>query len=369
MKSKIKNRSFSATIPVIDMNDFYNHHHHLFIKKLQNAFTKVGFVGIINTPIDQQLLIDVYHSAKIFFELDEFNKNQIFDPTNSGERGYVGTSESPVGKDLHVRDKKEFLHFGRELDYDQQKRLGYPQNIWPTQVNLKTPVMLLYESFASLIEPLSAAIEEAVYAPQNYLQKMLAEGDHLFRIVRYPKSLLIGEEGAAAHTDSNLFTLLPPATSEGLEVMLNRQWLPVIVPSNAVIVNIGSMLEHMTNGFFRAAIHRVVKQQENNYDRYSIAFFAHSRENDPMDPLPSCIKMTGGEQRFPEATRQELLDLRLIAMNRATEDKIKNFADSGLVDRWENFLTCDDQRQNILHELEKVAQLLNKPLTHEIYKK
>jgi isopenicillin N synthase-like dioxygenase len=188
---------------------------------------------------------------------------------------------------------------------------------------------------------------------------MLVEGDHLFRIIKYPETLLAKEEGAAPHTDSNFFTLLPPATSKGLEVLFNEKWMPVIVPPNAVIVNVGSMLEHMTNGFFHAAVHRVVKHEDVK-DRYAIAFFVHSRENDAMTPLSSCIQLTGGEQKYPEATRQELLDQRLIAMDRATKEKISKFASSGLIERWKKFLGQNDSRKSLQHELQKVAESVAK---------
>lgn len=358
LKLEAEQSSFSSTIPVLDMKDFYDRHHHsVFVNGLRSAFEKFGFAGIVNTPINEQMLTEVYQGAKLFFELDDSQKKEITSTTNSGERGYVGTSESPVGKEIKIKDKKEFVHFGRELEPEQQKRLGYPQNIWPTQVNLKTPVITLSNNFADLVHPISVAIEEAIGAPPTYLQKMLAEGDHLFRIIKYPQTLKVKEEGAAPHTDSNFFTLLPPATSKGLEVQLNGEWQPVVVPPNAVIINGGSMLENMTNGLFQAAVHRVVKYEDVG-DRYAIAFFVHSREDDPMTPLPSCIEQTGGVQKYPEATRQELLDQRLIAMGRATKDKIDKFAASGLIERWKNFLGEKDPRTGLRTELEKVSKVL-----------
>lgn len=354
---KSNEHEFHATIPIVDIKDFYNNKE-VFVNGIKHAFHTVGFVGILNTPIEQSMLTQMYGASKSFFEQSYFIKSEITSLTNSGERGYVGSSESPVGKDIKVKDQKEFVHFGRELSPEQQNYLSYPQNIWPQQVDLRTPGMQLYNHFSDLVHPLSASIEEAIGATPSYLQQMTAEGDHLFRLVRYPKTLQPKQEGAAPHTDSNLYTLLPPATGKGLEVLVNQEWVPVIVPPSAVIVNVGSMLEHITNGYFHAAVHRVVKYEEQIGDRYSVAFFVHTRENDPMTPLPSCVALTGGTQKYPPATRQELLDQRLVAMDRATPKKINDYAVSGLLKRWQGYISPQDSRQGIVSELEKVEKVL-----------
>ncbi len=355
---KSDTEEFLATIPIVDMNNF-ERNKSVFVDGIEHAFRTVGFVGIINTSVHQSMLTQMYCAAKDFFEQDNVVKSQITSLTNSGERGYVGSSESPVGKDITLKDQKEFVHFGRELTSDKQISLGYPQNIWPEQVDLRTPGMQLYHHFSDLVHPISESIERAIGASPSYLKKMTAEGDHLFRLVRYPKTLEPKQEGAAPHTDSNLYTILPPATGKGLEVLVDQQWVPVIVPPSAVIVNVGSMLEHMTNGYFHAAVHRVVKYEEQKGDRYSVAFFVHTRENDLMTPHPSSIEKTGGTQKYPHATRQELLDQRLVAMDRATPEKIQKYADSGLLNRWKGYIQPEDVRKGILLELEKVESVLN----------
>lgn len=322
----MSDEQFNSTIPIVDMQANQKD----FNRVISEAFKTVGFVGIVNTGIQTDLINQVYTVFRQFFSQPLTHKLSISDANNSGERGYVNSSESPLDKDIRFKDKKEFVHFGKELSSDDQTNGGYLPNLWPSFVDLKTPTMLFYEKLSEFIFPIAQAIEQDIKAPDHYLQKMLGEGDHLFRAVYYEST---GEEGAAPHTDSNFITFLPPATSKGLEVLVRGEWIPVIVPSNAMIVNIGSMAEHWTNGYYKAPYHRVVTEA-GMPPRISIAFFVHSRASDPMGPLETTIDLTGGQRRYPSATRQELLDRRLIEMNRATEEKIIAFSKTGLIERF-----------------------------------
>jgi isopenicillin N synthase-like dioxygenase len=339
----------TSTIPVVCMRDFYRRRPH-FVKGIREAFRHVGFVAITNTGVKKPLLNRLYARGKTFFRLPKYLKENISGASIGGERGYTGSSESPVGRDINQKDLKEFLHFGRKT--------GQYRNLWPKEVKLKKPVEELYSHLSDLVIPITTGIEEAIDAPPGTILKMVSQGDHLLRLVKYPGIIPRGVEGAAAHTDSNFFTLLPQASSEGLEVEIAKKWNQVIVPNGSVVVNVGTMLEHMTNGYFQAALHRVIKYQEGGPDRYSVAYFVHARENDPMTPLSCAIAKTGGIQRYPAATRQQLLNQRLFAMQRTTPKMDKEFLDSGGIQRWEGFITPSDPRTQMVLELEKVKRLL-----------
>ena len=221
--------------------------------------------------------------------------------------------------------------------------------------------MAVYQDLSDLLPPIGEALEIACDAPQNAIVGKLIEGDHLLRTVRYPGSIKKGEEGAAPHTDSNYITILPPATSKGLELFHNNVWIPVVVPEGAVVVNVGSMLEHMTNGYFHSALHRVVKYEDGGDDRYSVAFFVHSRENDSMSPLSSCIAKMNGIQLFPKATRQYLLYQRLFAMGRTTQEMDRKYLESwGGIERWKSFEKMHGPESEIMQEIDKVKEIIER---------
>ena len=113
----------------------------------------------------------------------------------------------------------------------------------------------------------------------------------MLRILRYPAFAEVekdlgckmsevrpGAVRAAAHEDINLITLLPAGSSRGLEVKdMAGNWHEVPLCADSMIVNIGDMLQEMTNGEYKATTHRVVvpEGEDGSSDRMSCPCFIH----------------------------------------------------------------------------------------------
>jgi hypothetical protein len=121
------------------------------------------------------------------------------------------------------------------------------------------------------------------------------------------------------------------ATEEGLQVFHNGQWIDVRVPEKAFIINGGDKLQNLTNGYFKSSLHQVVAKP--NLERYSIVYFVHPRDDDSVSPTSNAIAMTGGVQRFPEATSLELLACRLRELGLASPSMLQFEKDSGILER------------------------------------
>lgn len=84
----------------------------------------------------------------------------------------------------------------------------------------------------------------------------------MMRILHYPsydiREVEKGAVRAAAHEDINLITVLPCGSSKGLQVKLGKEWFDVPTGERNIIVNIGDMLQEMTNGVFKSTTHRVI---------------------------------------------------------------------------------------------------------------
>ena len=128
---------FDATIPVLDLNDYLNEEtKDKFVSDLQKALSEVGFFAVLNTGVEQEVLLDAYAAAAKFFSQPLKVKMRAFDPEKAGERGYTA-GESAKG---HAEmDFKEFYSVGRE-------RPGLWENVWPDMCDLKTPALCLYEN-------------------------------------------------------------------------------------------------------------------------------------------------------------------------------------------------------------------------------
>lgn len=78
--------------------------------------------------------------------------------------------------------------------------------------------------------------------------------------------------GLTPHTDTSALTILMEFdTSGGLQVLKDQKWLPVKWPRDTLLVNVGDMLEIMSNGRLQSPWHRVVTQMD--VERFSVALF------------------------------------------------------------------------------------------------
>jgi 2OG-Fe(II) oxygenase superfamily len=103
-----------------------------------------------------------------------------------------------------------------------------------------------------------------------------------------------------AHTDIDLFTILPAATSVGLQVFSDGQWVPLEVGNDEVAVIPGEILEQL--GATQAAKHRVFASQ--GRERISASLFVNAspaliirgdvRASDLMKERLDCIRRDGG---------------------------------------------------------------------------
>ena len=138
---------------------------------------------------------------------------------------------------------------------------------------------------------------------ENFLTDMTAQGSNLMRPIHYPPN---PREGvwARKHTDIDLLTVLPFASEKGLEVKIDRKWVSVQVPEDALIFNVGDMAEAYSNGKWPSCKHQVVSRTPDT-TRESVVFFVHPTSD-------TIIKPFGEESpQYPEGTQWDYLSLRL----------------------------------------------------------
>lgn len=322
--------AFDATIPTLHLPDYYNEDTRAqFLQKLEKAASEVGFFALTGTGVDPALLDRSYEEMTAYFDQ---NFDDKFAPNSTnGQRGYV-PGESAKG-DSRV-DFKEFYHIGRELSQEDLDRLQYAKNVWPDEPkNFKTAMNELYAAMDVCKLAIGDLLTDACQKEPGFINEMIEEGDCLMRAIHYPKNPPANAIWAAAHTDIDFFTILPRSTARGLQVLnLEGQWIDVIVPDGAFIINCGDMLENLTNGYFRSATHRVVDSGTGG-GRYSVVFFVHPRSPDRLDPLPHFIEKTGGVRKYANVNRIELLAERLIDLGLASHGLMEFFVNSGAIER------------------------------------
>jgi isopenicillin N synthase-like dioxygenase len=291
--------------------------------ELGRSFAEYGFAVVRDHGIPQDLIDKAEAKSREFFALPEDLKQGYHLPGGGGARGYTpfGTEKA---KDAEIQDLKEFWHIGRSLSDGHPLSEFMAPNVWPSQVpEFRETFSDLYLAFEKAGLRVLEAIAMHLGLDGNYFVATVEDGNSVMRLLHYPPLSDGAPEGAiraAAHGDINTITLLLGAEEAGLELLTKQgDWKSVDVPEGALVINVGDMLDRLTNSRLRSTTHRVVNPhgEAARRSRYSMPFFLHFRPDYVIETLPSCIE-EGRESEAPEAiSSHEFLQQRLREINLA----------------------------------------------------
>ena len=275
-----------------------------FVEELGAAYREWGFAGIRGHGLDDDRIAQTYDVFKRFFALPEATKRTYHVPGGGGARGYTPFGvETAKGAQHH--DLKEFWHIGREIPRDSKYSDVMPPNLWPDEVEgFREHGYGLYESLDALGSQVLSALALHIGLPADYFADKTDSGNSILRPIHYPPitSDNIPNERAGAHEDINLITLLVGASAEGLEVRSRKgDWVPFTADADTIVVNIGDMLQRLTNHVYPSTTHRVVNPpgEKARQPRYSTPFFLHPNPDFVIDVLPSTVT-ADNPSRYPE---------------------------------------------------------------------
>jgi isopenicillin N synthase-like dioxygenase len=294
--------SDDGAIPSVSLKD-YDADFEDFSQRLGRSFEQFGFAIVSDHDLLEALIQDALDCTKAFFALPEASKRAYVIPGGAGQRGYTAFGVE-AAKGAKLSDLKEFWHVGRDL------RPGHPYagliapNIWPGEVlGFREATLRLYDGLEALGLRLLRAIAHYLGLEDDALTGAVKDADSILRLLHYPP-LAADAEGVRAgpHEDINAITLLLGAEEAGLQVLRrNGRWLPVNPPPGSVVVNIGDMLQRLTNDRLPSTTHRVVNPAAERRDvaRFSTPFFLHFAPDYLIRTLPLCVG-PGRPDRYPE---------------------------------------------------------------------
>lgn len=307
----------TQTIPVVSLNDFKagGAARQRFVSTLGEALSDIGFFAVSDHGVDMSLIERSYAVAEDFFKLPEEEKKTFENLEVKGQRGYISFGREHA-KDAKAPDLKEFWHVGQEFDPGQALAKIYPPNVWPQKLpEFKSSFVKLFSQLETCALHLLDACALFIEEPQDRFSGIAQKGNSILRVIHYPPISPTSNPAsirAAAHEDINLITLLCEATTGGLELLeRNGSWRPIHALKGQIIVDAGDMLQNISNGLFKSTTHRVVNPDNSRERRFSMPFFVHPRPEASLDPLPGCVKRTGGKKTFKNITAGEYLMQRL----------------------------------------------------------
>ena len=286
-----------------------------FAASIGHSFEEYGFAIVRDHGISQSLIDRAEQQARAFFALPDVTKRAYLVPGGGGARGYTAFGvETAKGAAAH--DLKEFWHVGREL------RPGHPfaammaANIWPAELpDFRATFTSLYDAFDAVGVKVLRAIARYLALDEEYFTDTVRDGNSVLRLLHYPpQPTPTGQHiRAGAHEDINTITLLLGAEEAGLELKTkDGRWIPVSPRQGELVINIGDMLQRLTNGRLRSTSHRVVNPAPDraSHARYSMPYFLHFRPDFRIEALPGTVGQ-GEAPKWPPITAHDYLAERL----------------------------------------------------------
>jgi isopenicillin N synthase-like dioxygenase len=305
-------------IPVVNLADFLSGDPQLkqaFVNQLGKAYEDVGFVAVKNHGISDELIADLYKYVQQFFSLSSDVKRKYEIPGLAGQRGYTSFGKEHA-KGSDAPDLKEFFQFGQIVEDNDPIKSEYPDNVQVGDISaFNTTFTKAYRAFEKSGKALLQAIAIYLGLDEHYFDSNIHNGNSILRAIHYPpimqepKSAIRAEQ----HEDINLITLLVGASADGLQILTKQnEWVPVTSLPEQIVVNVGDMLQRLTNNKLKSTTHRVVNPPKEMWgtSRFSIPFFLHPKGEMSLACLESCIDASH-PKAFPDATAGEYLDERL----------------------------------------------------------
>ena len=287
------------TLPVLSLRDDPA----TLARELGDSFQTFGFAMVRDHGLDPALVARAWDLTAQFFALPEAEKRAYLIPGQGGARGYTAFG-TEIAKGAALHDLKEFWHVGRDLPAGHALADSMPLNIWPDRPEgFRETFEELYAALDGVGATILSRIAVWLGLDERWFDAAIDDGNSVLRLLHYPPvpDAESGAIRAGAHEDINLITLLLGAEEAGLELLTREgKWLEVSPPEGALVVNIGDMLQRLTNHVLPSTTHRVRNPAGSRaaHSRYSMPFFLHLRSDFPFVTLPGCVSEANPD-RYP----------------------------------------------------------------------
>jgi isopenicillin N synthase-like dioxygenase len=271
---------------------------------LDRACAGAGYACVTGTQLDRTLFDRLLARARAYFAQDHATKMASYIGLSLNHSGYVPEGEEQF--DTPVRDLKEAYDIGCDYLPEAGRRPLLGPNLWPAMPGFREDVTAYYRHVADIGRQLFGCFALALGLPEDHFAPVLRNPPSQLRLIHYPLDTAAEDRpGIGAHTDYECFTLLF-ATAPGLQVIDREgEWTDVPLPGHGLVLNIGDMLEILSNGRYLATRHRVRKVAQ---ERYAFPLFHACDYDHVVAPLagqgpPRYAPVSSGEHLYAQTAR------------------------------------------------------------------
>lgn len=286
---RITPHSAFKTLPLVDIHGLFSKHEVDRLKTataLGHAASHAGFLYVTGHGIDPQIISRLKQRAVEYFAQSCEQKMQDYIGLSSNHSGYVPEGEEQfAGGGI---DHKEAFDVGFDYPLKEGRRPMLGANRWPALPGFKDDIKAYYDAVFSLSLTLFRGFALALGLPEDAISQRVTNPPSQLRLIHYPFSpeAPVDRPGIGAHTDYECFTILLP-TAPGLEVLNGAgQWIDVPLVEDAFVINIGDMMEVLSNGTYVATAHRVRKVAQ---ERYAFPMFCACDYDTVIEPIAQLV--------------------------------------------------------------------------------
>jgi isopenicillin N synthase-like dioxygenase len=270
-------------IPVIDISSLDADP---ALRQIDAACRDWGFFQIVGHGFPADLIAAMHANMHAFFALPLATKRAI-ERTATNPWGYYDRELTK-----NTRDWKQIFDVGPD---ETEGMLAGATAQWPRELAGFQPVI---EAFSRACEAVSfrllAAIARCLDQPPTHLDGVFAPRHTSFLRLNYypqcsdpaPADAPLGAAGTFGinhHTDAGALTVLLQDQQPGLQVYRRGVWTLVEPNPDALVVNIGDIVQVWSNDRYPAALHRVIASR--GPERYSAPYFFNPASNATYAPL------------------------------------------------------------------------------------
>ncbi|XP_016472632.1 protein SRG1 isoform X3 [Nicotiana tabacum] len=248
------------------------------LQKLHSACQEWGFLQVINHGLTPSTLEDFKREVTELFKLPMAEKKKLWQHEDS----YEGFGQ------LNVVSEEQKLDWS-----DMFGITTLPPHIRNLFQKLPLKLRDIMEAYCKEIKSLAIIIlcqlAQTLRMDEKEMRDLFGDGMQSIRVNYYPPCPEPDKTiGFSPHSDAGALTILFQLNeTEGLQVRKDGIWVPVKPLPNALIVNIGDMMEIVSNGVYRSVEHRAVVNS--NEVRLSVATFYTANLDSELGPAHSLI--------------------------------------------------------------------------------
>jgi isopenicillin N synthase-like dioxygenase len=265
-----------------------------FAEEFGSALRDIGFAVLTGHGVDPALYEEMHENVLDLFTSTPLAEKMRFRAQRFGSvnQGYFPIEET---SDIHPDLVEGWVWCRRAFDMAQDRDAPFrAEDFWP-RAGYERQFRKLALAHEALFKPIARAMLQGIGCDPHAYDKKLTRTNFGLRVNYYPPMSAAQDSSGAGrllgHEDVDLFTILPAAKDDGLQVWNHRSraWVRLSAPPGSLIINTGDYMQLISNDLLPSTTHRVGKPRDGSHltsPRASFPIAVYVWEDEVLEVLP-----------------------------------------------------------------------------------